>query len=191
MGCSARTPRMAARMSPRRALGPRQVRPAPHHGPNGGPPNIPQLPKACCPRGSLCPAILASQSLSEPSGPQRPAKRSHGAPIACAPVMSITCFRDVSNRYVNDISRQVAEQETRSVLPAPFPPLVEMWPFGAKRGVVTMTRMYDRVVAEAIEDLAFKIIHQRCEVLRTRGLARPTGKQAVSSEKVRSTRACV
>ena len=85
--------------------------------------------------------------------------------------MSITCFRDVSNQYVNDISRQVAEQETRSVLPAPFPPLVEMWPFGAKRGVVTMTRMHDRVIVEAVEDLGFQIIHERRELC---GTAKPS-----------------
>lgn len=51
-----------------------------------------------------------------------------------------------------------------------------MWPLRAKGGVVTMTRMHDRVIVEAVEDLGFQIIHERREVRGTSGLAGAPGK---------------
>ena len=46
-----------------------------------------------------------------------------------------------------------------------------MWPLRAAGGVVTMTRMHDRVIVEAVEDLGFQIIHERGEVC---GTAKPS-----------------
>jgi len=46
-----------------------------------------------------------------------------------------------------------------------------MWPLRAEGGVVTMTRMHDRVIVEAVEDLGFQIIHERRELC---GTAKPS-----------------
>ena len=71
-----------------------------------------------CPR---CPVILASQSLrSLPhSGLQRPAKCSHGAPIACAPpivdhLAFVTFPIDTSTIY-RDRSGNNSEAATESI----------------------------------------------------------------------------
>jgi hypothetical protein len=53
-----------------------------------------------------------------------------------------------------------------------------MWPLRAEGGVVTMTRMHDRVIVEAVEDLGFQIIHERRELCGTIGLAGATGEAA-------------
>jgi hypothetical protein len=44
---------------------------------------------------------------------------------------------------------------------------------GAQCRVVAMTWVHHGVIVEAAEDLSFKIIHQRPELLRRVGLARP------------------
>jgi hypothetical protein len=46
-----------------------------------------------------------------------------------------------------------------------------MGPLRAKGGVVTVTRMHDRVIVKAVEDLGFQIIHERREVC---GTAKPS-----------------
>ena len=50
-------------------------------------------------------------------------------------------------------------------LPATLAPLRELRSFGAERGVVTVAGMHHGGVVKAVEDLAFKIIHQGSEVL--------------------------
>jgi hypothetical protein len=64
----------------------------------------------------------------------------------------------------------------RPVLPAPRAPLREVRPLGPQRGVVAVARMDNGGVVETVENLAFKIIHQRREILGTVGLARATRK---------------
>jgi hypothetical protein len=51
-----------------------------------------------------------------------------------------------------------------------------MGPLHAKGGVVTVTRMHDRVIVKAVEDLGFQIIQERREVCGTGGLAGTTRK---------------
>ena len=42
--------------------------------------------------------------------------------------------------------------------------IVEVLRAKPEGGVVTMTRMHDRVIVEAVEDLGFQIIHERREL---------------------------
>ena len=70
-------------------------------------------------------------------------------------------------------------------LPATLAPLREMWTFSAERGVVTVAGMHHGGVVEAVEDLAFKIIHQGREVLGSVGLTGTAGEQTVACEQMR------
>ena len=58
--------------------------------------------------------------------------------------------------------------------PAPTPPFPKMRTLGAQCRVVAMTWVHHGVIVEAAEYLSFKIIHQRPELRRRVGLARPT-----------------
>src|SRR5690606_12046980 len=69
--------------------------------------------------------------------------------------------------------------------PAALPPLLQLRPLRAERGVVAVPRVEPRLVGQHVEHPLLDVGHQLLEVLRTRRLADTAGEQRVTGEQVR------
>ena len=76
--------------------------------------------------------------------------------------------------------------ESNTYLPAPLPPLFEVWTLGAQRGRLAVPRMHDGIVGIICENTFGYIVEQLLKFGWRVRLTHAAGKQAIPNKKVSS-----